>query len=193
MAFGKLSIDEMEELVPSAWRDLYPGDSKLVTEDGQPISQALVEFSYTRDGRHLIGTEFPNPVPVEAPISQAPYEDIWVTIRRMVLEQAARDAGGPEEFESEEEANDFEVGDDFDPSSPWEEVHEPTDPWPMSSAARQLEQAIAEKRNQGRISVLQDELDALQNGKPWPPVDPAAGGGGAQPPSDKPPSDAAKA
>lgn len=185
MTFGKLSLDEMEELVPDSFRQQYPGDSRLNTEDGQPISQALLEFSYTREGRHLIGTEFPNPIPVEAPITQAPYEDIWVTIRRMVLDQAQRQAStDQDEMESEEEANDFDVDDDFDPASPWEEVHEPTDPWPMSSAARQLEQAINEKRNQGRISVLQEELDALQKGQPWPPVDPKAGGAGGAPPAE---------
>lgn len=123
-----LSIEQMEELVPASFRELYPGDSKLQTEDGQPVSQALVEFSYTREGRKEIGVEFPNPVPVEAPLGAQPYEDIWVTIRRMVLDQAAREAASPDdEMETEEEANDFDVGDDFDPASPWEEVHEPTE------------------------------------------------------------------
>lgn len=182
---GKKSLEQMEELVPSSFREQYPGDSRLTTEDGEPISQALLEYSYTREGRHLIGTEFPNPVPVEAPISQAPYEDIWVTIRRMVLDQAQKQASASadDEMESEEEANDFDVDDDFDPASPWEEVHEPTDPWPMSSAARQLEQAINEKRSQGRIAVLQEELDALQKGQPWPP-EPKAGGAGGTPPAE---------
>lgn len=166
------NLDELEEKVPSSWRELYPGESKLCTPDGELISQALVEYSYTREGRKVIGVEFPNPIPVEAPIPQTPYEDIWVTIRRMVLDQARVQAQGPEEFESEEEANDFEVGDDFDPASPWEEVHEPTDPWPMSSAARQLEQSIMEERNKGRITILQEELDALRTGKPWPPEKP---------------------
>lgn len=181
--FGRLTIEEMEELVPPSFRELYDGDSRLVTEDGTPVSQALVEFSYTRDGRGLIGVEFPNPVPMEAPLGQVPHEPIWEMIRRMVLEHTRKEAAGEdeEEFETEEEANDFEVGDDFDPASPWEEVHEPTDPWPMSTAARQLEQAILEKRNQGRISVLKEELEALTQGKEWPPAPPVP----PQPPADK--------
>lgn len=180
------TLAEMEELVPSSFRDLYPGDSRLVTEDGEPVSAALVEYSYTREGRHLIGVEFPNPVPVEAPFAQEPYEDIWVTIQRMVLDRARqeKEANEKEEFETEEEANDFDVGDDFDPASPWEEVHEPTDPWPMSSAARQLEQSIMEERNKGRITLLQDELQALKEGRPWPPEQPATPP--AQPSSPEP-------
>lgn len=170
---GKKTLEQMEELVPASFRELYPGDSRIVTEDGEPVSQALLEYSYTRDGRREIGVEFPNPIPVEAPISQQPYEDIWVTIRRMVLDHAAREASsGDDEMETEEEANDFDVGDDFDPASPWEEVHEPTDPWPMSAAARQLEQAIHEKRAQGRIAILKEELEALEQGKEWPPAPP---------------------
>lgn len=158
---------------------------------GEVVSESEVEYAYTREGRKEIGLEFPNPIPMEAPLGQQPYEDIWVTIRRMVLDHARIQAeAGQEEMETEDEANDFDVGDDFDPSSPWEEHHEPVDPWPMSSAARQLEQAIAEKRNQGRISVLKEELEALSNGRPWPP-EPSEkaterGGGGAEPPGGQP-------
>jgi len=182
---SNFNLDELEEKVPSAFREAHPGDSRLVTADGEPISLALVEYSYTREGRREIGVEFPNPVPVEAPIPQQPYEDIWVTIQRMVLNHARADAGGgTDEFETEEEANDFDVGDDFDPASPWEEVHEPTDPWPMSAAARNLEQRIQEERNKGRITILQEELEALQQGKEWPPAPPPSPP--AEPPSPKP-------
>lgn len=147
----------------------------IVNADGEVISPETVEYSYTRDGRKEIGKEYPNPIPMEAPIGHTPHEPIWEMIRRMVLEHARGQAQGEtgDEMETEEEADDFDVGDDFDPSSPWEEHHEPTDPWPMSTAARQLEQAIAEKRNQGRIAILKEELEALQNGKEWPPAPPA--------------------
>lgn len=171
---GRKTLAEMEELVPTSFRDAYPGDSRVTTEDGEPVSAALVEYSYTRDGRRAIGVEFPNPVPVEAPLGSEPHEPIWETIKRMVLDGArrAKEESEEEEYETEEEANDFDVGDDFDPASPWEEHHEPTDPWPMSSAARQLEQAIHEKRSQGRIAILKEELEALQQGKEWPPAAP---------------------
>lgn len=181
---GRLTLDQMEELVPTSFRDLYPGDSRLTTEDGEPVSAALVEFSYTREGRAAIGVEFPNPTPIEVPLQGPPHEPIWEMIKRMVLDHARREKEGEteEQYETEEEANDFDTDDgDFDPASPWEEVHEPIDPWPMSSAARQLEQAIAEKRNQGRIAVLKEELEAISNGKEWPPAPPPP----PQPPAGK--------
>lgn len=158
-------------------------------ETGEVIAQEKVEESYTREGRRVIGKEFPNPIPMEPPIGYVPYEPIHEQIRRMVLAEAHRqrqeEAG--EELDNEEEADDFDVGDDFDPSTPYEENHEPTDPWPMSRAARELEQAIHERRSQGRIDLLRQELEALQNGQPWPPVKlddkPPGGAGGETPPS----------
>lgn len=157
----------------------------IVNEDGEVISPETVEYAYTRAGRKEIGKEYPNPIPMEAPLGYTPHEPIWEMIQRMVLEGARREAvaSAEEEFETEEEANDFDTGeDDYDPQSPWEEHHEPTDPWPMSSAARQLEQAIAEKRNAGRISVLKEELEALEQGRPWPPAPPSPDPNGPPPP-----------
>lgn len=157
----------------------------IISEDGEIISPETVEYAYTRDGRKEIGKEYPNPVPLELPLGQQPYEDIWVTMKRMVLDHARQQLAmeQDDDLETEDEANDFEVGDDFDPASPWEESFEPTDPWPMSTAARELEQRIHEARSTGRIAELKQELEALQNGQPWPPIEPDRGGGGAEPPS----------
>lgn len=149
---------------------------EIVNEDGEIISQETVEYAYTRDGRKEIGKEYPDPRPMELPFGHEPHEPVWEMIRRMVLEhakQAAEKEEG-EEFDTEEEANDFDVGDDYDPASPWEEHHEPTDPWPMSTAARELEQRIIEHRNKGRIEDLKLELEALQAGKEWPPAPPSS-------------------
>lgn len=182
---GEERIAQKFEELCAAFAD--GADSRSVTADGVVVPAGLVEYAYTREGRKEVGKEFPNPVPMEAPIGQVPHEPIWEMIKRMVLEHARKEAGGEEEMETEAEADDFQVGDDYDPSSPWEEHHEPTDPWPMSSAARQLEQAIAEKRNQGRIAVLQEELEALQQGKEWPPK-PVESGPASPPPAGPPPA-----
>lgn len=143
----------------------------IVNQDGEIVEPADVEYAYTRDGRRTVGKEYPNPIPMEAPLGTVPYEDIWVTIRKMVLDHARmeKERSDGEEFDTEEEANDFDVGDDFDPASPWEEHHEPTDPWPQSRAAMELEARIREHRNGGRIDQLRAELSALEEGREWPP------------------------
>lgn len=114
--------------------DLGPGE--VVTRDGQVLDAEEVAYSYTREGRHKIGVEYPNPTPMEPPIGFVPYEPIHEQIRRMVLRELHSQAG-EEEYDTPEEADDFEIGDDYDPQSPWEEQFEPTMPWPAPPEARQ--------------------------------------------------------
>lgn len=110
------------------------GPGEVMTPDGEVLSAETVAFSYTRQGRHEIGKEYPNPTPMEPPIGYVPSVPIYEQIRQMVrreLSQAAADEG----FETMEEADDFDVDDDFDPSTPYEEAFEPQSPWPPSSEA----------------------------------------------------------
>lgn len=160
-----------------------------VLSDGQVLTPeeyaALAEKAATREGRHALGQEFPNPVPVAPPIGFVPTEPVHVLMQRMVLAEVRRqrEAELGEEVDSEEDAEDFEVGDDYDPSTPYEYDFDPRDPWPMSAAARELEARIQEHRNRSRILQLHDELDALQNGRPWPPKEPKEGVQGGTPPA----------
>lgn len=67
-----------------------------------------------------LGRLMPDPTPIEPPIGYKPAPSLFEQIREMVrsetLRQAAEDAGA----ETFEEADDFEVGDDWDPRSPYE-------------------------------------------------------------------------
>lgn len=66
------------------------------------------------------GAELPDPTPVAPPIGYNPQKSMFDHVRDMVrserLKQEAEAAG----FETAEEADDFEVGDDYDPTSPYE-------------------------------------------------------------------------
>lgn len=158
-------------------------------ETGEVISMETVEYAYTREGRREIGKEYPSPIPMEPPIGYVPAKPIHEQIREMVMRELSAQAAD-QDMETMEEADDFDVGDDYDPSTPYEEVFEPTDPWPASRAVQVLEQRISERRNAGRIDSLKAELAALENGQPWPPasssVMDSGGGGGAKPPSGEP-------
>jgi len=167
---------------------------EVLAEDGEIISKETVEFAYTRQGRHEIGKEYPNPTPIAPPIGFVPSDPVHEVIARMVMrgvaEQIARERG--EDFESPEEADDFEVGDDFDPEAPYEHDFEPTQPWPASRAVEELTRAINEERNRSRIGALQAELEALQNGRPWPPAPPSAPAGNPASPSPAPSTEPAQ-
>jgi len=64
------------------------------------------------------GHELPNPTPMQPPVGYVRHKTIAEQMREMIrmasYEAAAAGA------ESEEEANDFDVGEDMEPSSPWE-------------------------------------------------------------------------
>lgn len=133
---------------------------EVTTSDGEVLSEKEVHYAYTREGRRIVGKEYPNPVPMEPPLGFVPQKPLHEQIRDMVaqqLSQVAHDEG----LETAEEADDFDVGDDYDPSSPWELEFEPQSPWP---ADRPVEAAEA-----AAIAAV-------------------AGEGGAQPPPVEPPA-----
>lgn len=69
------------------------------------------------------GHEKPNPVPMQPPVGYKKQLTIAEQIRQQIRAASleARQAGA----ETEEEANDFDVGEDMEPHSPWENDFEP--------------------------------------------------------------------
>lgn len=65
------------------------------------------------------GHEIPDPTPVAVPVGWSAPESLVDQVRRLVRQEFSQQARatGHETFE---EADDFDVDDDFDPSSPWE-------------------------------------------------------------------------
>lgn len=96
-------------------------------ETGEVVSPEEVAYAYTREGRKVIGKEYPNPTPMEPPIGYIPSRPLHEQIREMVLREIS-EAADRADADTEEEANDFDVGDDFDPTSPYEIGFEPTAP-----------------------------------------------------------------
>lgn len=133
---------------------------EVITPDGEVIPAEDVLFAYTREGRRIIGKEYPNPIPMEAPLGFIEQKPLHEQIRDMVKNELSRQAEA-EGFETMEEADDFDVDDDFDPTTPFELPFEPDVPWPADPRVIAAEQAA--------VAAHGD-----------------AGGGGAQPPSGKP-------
>lgn len=103
------------------------------------------------------GRELLDGRPMEPPVGYNPQPSLMEKIRKMVYDaQIQRDLekAGAETFD---EANDFDVGDDYDPSSPWEQYYEPT---PFEAFIKDKEAAL----------------------KAEPPREPSSGGA-AQPPA----------
>lgn len=148
----------------------------FVNWDGEVMSIDEVEHSYTREGRRAVGKEYPNPVPMEPPIGFVPSKPIWEQIREMVKTELSQGADR-EGFETAEEADDFDVGDDYDPSSPYEDEFEPSLPWPPSKNVEAAEAEVA----QARETVLRLKAELAEAEKIAGP--PEGGPGGEAPPA----------
>lgn len=91
------------------------------------------------------GREYNDPTPMAPPIGykRAPsmVEIIREQVRHALLAQAA-EASGHETFE---EADDFDIGDDYDPSTPWENDFDPPIAEVLAEAQRALDERNAPK------------------------------------------------
>lgn len=133
--------------------DLAPGE--FVMPDGEIVK--LNSKGRRQDER---GWEIPDPTPLAPPIGyvyQVPLaEQIRNMVRSETLRQVAENAGA----ETFEEADDFDVGDDIDPHSQWENEFDPS--------VRELLRAGEQK--------IRDD-NAQQPPRATVPVDPNKGGG----------------
>lgn len=80
------------------------------------------------NGRSLLnsdGSETPDPRPMALPVGFERPESIQDLIRRLVTDRAIRDQLEASGVESFDEADDFEVEDDFPMASPYEETFDP--------------------------------------------------------------------
>jgi len=82
------------------------------------------------------GKEIVSPLPMQPPLGYKRQDPLAIRIREMIigekLRQAAIDAG----METFEEADDFDVDDDFDPSTPYENDFDP----PLKELKKELEE-----------------------------------------------------
>lgn len=85
-----------------------------------------------------------DPLPLEPPIGYKRTPPLAEQIRAMVRGEALAHAARNSGKETFEEADDFDVDDDFDPQAPYEEVFEPPATWEDQA------QLLGEKMEEGR-------------------------------------------
>lgn len=71
------------------------------------------------------GQEIPDPTPMAPPVGFKRQPSLSEQIRQMILSEKLRQEAEEMGYETFEEADDFDVDDDFDPSTPYEEVFDP--------------------------------------------------------------------
>lgn len=140
-----------------------PTTGEVVDVETPQVSyeEVQAQLEQLKAGDHRKVFEWPDPRPVAPPIGYVPEMSLAERIRAMVRSEHLRYAAMQGGMETFEEADDFDVDDDFDPSSPYEMFFDP----PVVSA------------------------EAHPSGVSSPLDEPGRGGGGAEPPSGKPNSD----
>lgn len=99
---------------------MWPVKSKPVMSEAAYAAK-MERKELTPDGAALI----PDPTPIAPPLGYVKQPSITERIRDMVRSEHLRIAAEAAGAETFEEADDFDIGDDHDPSSPYEEVFEP--------------------------------------------------------------------
>lgn len=116
----KKTIDEDLELARQdelGLQDLIPVDpSMLIQATFHEETGEQVAASIGKDGK-----EYPDPVPIAPPLNYTPPPDLMTMIRTMVQSERLRHELLQQGFETEEEADDFDIEDDpIDPLTPYE-------------------------------------------------------------------------
>lgn len=91
------------------------------------------------------GHEMPDPTPMAPPVGYVQTPSLSDQIRAMVISEKLRAEAEEAGMETFEEADDFEVGEDYEPSSPYEDIFEPLpDVPPETKRMKELAQHIAD-------------------------------------------------
>lgn len=96
------------------------------------------------EGLDTHGHEIPDPTPVEPPIGYVKQPSLAEQIRQAILSDRLKREAEQAGLETFEEADDFDVGDDYDPSSPYEETFQPVNPAPTTKTVVEAEKRVAE-------------------------------------------------
>ncbi|AZL82718.1 hypothetical protein [Apis mellifera associated microvirus 38] len=119
------------------------------------------------------GQELPDPTPMAPPVGYVRQPSLAEQIRNMVRSQHLAMVAESQGFETFEEADDLDIPDDVDPSSPWEEVYEP--PLPPGNITP-LEEAISQAKARQPAQSPPEPLSAGGASPPAPTSPPPEGG-----------------
>lgn len=121
------------------------------------------EFRHGEGGR-----EYLDPVPLEPPLGYRRQVSLADQIRQQVRLERLRAWEAEFEAETEEEADDFEVEDEFEPMSPHENDYVPTIAQ-LKEQAREINERIRMEHKRRAVEEYKKEKAKLEGGEPSPP------------------------
>lgn len=125
------------------------------------------------------GEEIPDTTKPEIPLGFKKPDSLAEQVRRLIRSEQLRQAALSAGHETFEEADDFEVGDDYDPRSPYEEVFDPTDPEEVVEQVK--ERIVKRKSRSAKGERTAPEAQPKKKGKGEKPPSPPQGSGDEDP------------
>lgn len=126
------------------------------------------------------GREYPDPTPIAPPLGFIKQPTLAETMRQMIRSEALKNAARESGHETFEEADDFDVGDDYDPRSPYEETFDPPVDGPNPE---EIQKKFIDDLSKGIRNAFQEERP--DEGRETPPENsgppPPAQEGGREP------------
>lgn len=126
------------------------------------------------------GRERPDPTPMAPPVGYKRQPTMAEIIRQQIQSQRLADEARAMGKETWEEADDFDIGDDYDPTSPWEEQFDPVG---YAPGALQRHEAAFQAAQAARAAPPQPEAP---QGRPEASEKPTTSS--AKPPVNEPPA-----
>lgn len=118
---------------------------------------------YTDDGREIM-----DPTPMQPPLGYRRTPTLAEQIRAQVMRMKAELLENDAIQETDEEADDFQVGDDFEPISPHENDHVPS----IKELKKRAQEINAKIKNANRLKAIADyEKEQAAKSPPKPAAD----------------------
>lgn len=113
-------------------------DKSVKKNPHEPMPGNEVEYVHAQsrhDASYSDGRQMVSPLPIAPPVGYKKHPTIAEQIRTMVRSERLAQEAAAAGFETFDEADDFEVGDDYDPTSPYEVNFDPAPEAPAPAAA----------------------------------------------------------
>lgn len=159
-----MSLIEQSAKWARKYLKIEPKERLSVNEDGEVYSEL-----------NAAGAEVLDDTPIEPPIGYNPQVPLHLQIREMVRSARLAEEAAAAGMETFEEADDFDVDDDFDPSTPWENDFDPTYSEIVKVVEEEKARAKAAKPGHGAKAPSGSE-GARQEPPGAPPQEPSENG-----------------
>lgn len=133
-------------VVPPVENDLDQVEAVALVREG-------MRLPITEDGREVV-----DPTPMAPPVGYRRQPSMVEIVRQMVRSERLRAEAEAADMETFEESDDFDVGDDFDPTSPYENEFDP----PIREMVQEGRKAQEKRKRSSQAPIPPEQKESSQ-------------------------------